>query len=932
LDLPTGTVTFLFTDIEGSTRLWDAFPDDMRRALAIHDAIVTEAVTSRSGHVVKQTGDGVFAAFDSAINACLAAADAQDGLASATWPAAVEAVAVRMALHTATIEPSGGDYHGSDVNRVARIEASGHGGQILLSAATHALVGDASPGGANFTDLGSHLLRGLSTPERVYQMALPGRQAVFPPLRTASAIRTSLPEFPTTFVGRETEIADVVSTLEDPECRVLTLVGPGGIGKTRLAVAAAAQASGRLGIASHFLSLVSITDVSDVIKALGDSIDFTFDIHISAQISEKSQLFDRLRSQPLILVLDNLEHLPGIGSLVAEMGAAIPSLSILATSRTHLDIAAEWRYEVAGLGSDGAGDAVELFVDRARRAGSTVDLETDLQTIESLAARVGGMPLAIELAAAWAGMLTPSEILEEIGADAGLLESSTSDAPDRHRSVRHVFEQSWSRLPEDLKPVYARLVIFAAPFERAAAAAVAGASLPDLAQLAKRSLLSKHGLDKFALHPLLREFASEQSDAQDPDLAARYARYYHEALMQRAARLQGGPGQMDARDEVAGILDHIRAASEIWVEDLSDEDAVETIRTLHEFYFLHSWVDEAVHFRRLRERYEQAFGDGAVDREAYLWVRVIQATTEVSFATPDELDTMLDPVEAPWRKRGGAGLAVWLTAKGIQSALRGDYPASIAYYEEALETGGDTSPLLDGVHAAWHGWSHLQLGHVQEADRIFDAGLIAVTDAGHYLGRAFLLSKYGLAAEAQGDHERAAQLHHEGREIFVKAGDLGGQGYTLSRLSWSYYLQGNFESARRYALDGLAKFEEINHRWGIAVSYGRLGLAELALGHVDAACNAFLTCLRKAQEAGLVEQQHYAVTGLGRALVQEGHEAGARILAFEAAAEGNPYAEFARMGLGDAPEGARIDPEPDMDLAAVTELAIAAVAELTGRA
>jgi tetratricopeptide (TPR) repeat protein len=540
------------------------------------------------------------------------------------------------------------------------------------------------------------------------------------------------------------------------------------------------------------------------------------------------------------------------------------------------------------------------------------------------------MPLAIELAAAWASMLTPSEILDEVETDAGLLESSASDAPDRHRSIRRVFAQSWSRLPEDLQPLYARLVVFAAPFDRAAAAAVAGASLPHLAELAKRSLVSRHGLDSYALHPLLREFAAEQPEAQDPDLTARYARYYHEALMQRAAELRGGPDQMAARDEMAEMLDHIRAASEIWVVGLSDEEASDTIRTLHEFYFLHSWVDEAVHFRRLRARCEQAFGDGAPGREAYLWVRVIQATAEVSFATPDELAAMLDPVEAPWRNRGGAGLAVWLTAKGIELALRGDYAASIVRYEEALEAGGDTSPLLDGVHAAWHGWSHLQLGHTQEADRIFDAGLAAVTDAGHYLGRAFLLSKYGLAAEAQGDHERAAQLHHEGREIFVKAGDLGGQGYTLSRLSWSYYLQGDFEAARRYALEGLAKFEEINHRWGIAVSYGRLGLAELELGHVDAACGAFLTCLRRAQEAGLVEQQHYAVTGLGRALAREGHEAGVRILSFEAAAEGNPYAEFARMGLSGVPDDTRIDPEPDMDLAAATDLAVAAAAQLTG--
>jgi tetratricopeptide (TPR) repeat protein len=271
---------------------------------------------------------------------------------------------------------------------------------------------------------------------------------------------------------------------------------------------------------------------------------------------------------------------------------------------------------------------------------------------------------------------------------------------------------------------------------------------------------------------------------------------------------------------------------------------------------------------------------------------------DLSFATPDELAEMLAPIEEAWRERGGLGLRYWLSTKGVELALRGEYEASLLLYDEASAMAGETTPLFDGIHHSWLGWSHLQLGNVEAAAATFDAGLVAATEAGHYLGRAFLLSKYGLAAEAEGDHERAARFHHEGREIFVKAGDLGGQGYTLSRLSWSYYLQGDFEAARRYALDGLAKFEEINHRWGIAVSYGRLGLAELELGNVQEAVEAFLACLHRAREAGFKEQQHYAVTGIGRILAKAGrHEEAVSILSFEAVAEGNPYAEFARMGL-----------------------------------
>ena len=897
--LPTGTVTFLFTDIEGSTRLWDAFPEEMRIALSTHDEVVAAAIERSGGHIVKNTGDGIFAAFASAVSAAEAAVEAQKRITEAAWPDVVGGLGVRMALHTATIEPQGGDYHGPDVNRVARIEAAAHGGQILMSATTAALVSGNLPHDWATADLGTHLLRGLSEPEHIRQLTVPGMRSAFPPLRTSSMLDTRLPEPATAFVGRRGEIEELAGMLADTGTRLVTLVGPGGIGKTRLSIEAARAASERQGVPAHFFSLEGIRATSDVVKALGDSVGFVFDIHISGQIPEKTQLFDRLRAQPLLLLLDNLEHLDDIGDLVSEMIDRIPALTVLATSRRQLDLSSEWRYEVRGLDVASSDDAVELFANAAKRAGAEVDLAgPGRDTIVGLCERLGGMPLAIELAAAWAGMLSPEEIAAEIDKDLELLEASTRDTPDRHRSVRTVFDHSWGRLDEDLRTTYARLSVFEAPFDREAAAAVAGATLPTLMRLAKQSLITRSAPDHYALHPLLRQLASEHLGSERDEVEERYARYFFAFLHDRGEALGGSLEMMSVRDEVAEQLGHLRAVSDRWIDRFTDAEVVSVLAVLNDFYFLHSWVDGVSHFERLVARLERRETADTPDALPNLWARLFLTSHSVSFVTPDELAAGLDPLEESVRRHGGPLLARWLVEKGIELTLRNDFEGSIPLFEQAMDLQPDGRAEYNTELYAWFGWANLQLGRLDDATRIFTRGLELTVDAHHSLGEAFLLSKSGLAADSAGDHDRALRLHHEGREIFVKAGDVGGQGYTLSRLSWTHYLKGEFEQARRYALEGLAKFEEINHRWGICVSYGRLGLAEIEQGRLAEAADHFLVCLDRATESGLVEQQHYALTGIGRALAKAGRWPEAlAVLRHEVAAERNPYREFAEKGL-----------------------------------
>lgn len=902
--LPHGTVTFLFTDIQGSTQLWDAFPDEMRSALAVHDRLVTQEVSDRGGHLVKHTGDGVFAAFPSASSATHAAAAIQRGLADHDWDPVIGGLKVRIALHTDEVEPDGDDYHHPAINRVARIEAAGHGGQILLSSSTAALVAGALPDGSRLESLGTHVLRGLGMPETIHQLTVDGLPSNFPALKTVTTTTAKLPEFATSFIGRDLEIVEISGQVSDPGCRLVTLLGPGGAGKTRLAVEVARRCMSEVHAVAHFLSLVPISSVDALVKALAHSLDFTIDMHtLSSRFTEKRQVFDRLAMYPTILIFDNFEHLTAHSGFVQELMDEVPNVTVIVTSRERLGLQAEWVHPVEGLATV-AGDAPSLFTERARQAGVQVD-PTDPAVVE-ICEMVAGMPLALELAAAWTPMLTPAEVASEISTSLGFLSATTGDRPDRHRSLRAVFDYSWNLLDDAIRPALARLSVFPSAFGRDTAAAVTGVSLPDLFGLLQKSLVQRVGVDRFDLHPLVREFAREKLGDELANLERSHAVYFSQFLADHTAGVGGN--EVAVRDEIAEDLDHVLAAV-AWQMRHGQSAELETLlETLRHFFFVYSWTEGAGVFARLADlRAESVHPLDAVDDPGYLFARLGHLIFSQSTAEPtyliDETTKLL-----PHSENAGGQIHVFaLIVLGIGHCIAGDLDEAKIWFDRAEGLDIRRHPLVDLEIHAWGGWNRILMGESAEGHRVFVEGEQLARAAGFELGRAYLLSKLGVSSDALGDHRAAAEYHGQAQDVFVKFSDVGGQAYALSRMAWTWFLEGDHEVALRYALEGLEKFESVNHRWGTIVSRCRAALPELELGRIDSAIGRLHEALGMAERVGMREAMLYALTGLGRAWAAQGDDTNAAVLLAFTDSSSNPYREFASPALAAVAE--RLEPD-----------------------
>jgi predicted ATPase/class 3 adenylate cyclase/tetratricopeptide (TPR) repeat protein len=545
-ELPTGTVTFLFTDLESSTRLWEEQPEAMKAALARHDALLAEAVGSHGGHVIKGTGDGLHAVFATADSAVGAAVAAQQALAAEPW-GPTGPLRVRMSVHTGVADQRGDDYFGAALNRAARLTSVAHPGQVLCTQATADLVRDSLPPPSGLTELGHHRLRDLSRPEVVFQVQHPDLPADFPPLRTLDAFPGNLPTERTPLIGRSRELARLAGLLA--EHRLVTITGVGGVGKTRLAVQVAADVLDRFPDGAWFVALASIRDPDLVPSTVAGALG------VPERPPRKliDVLCDAIGSRQLLLVLDNCEHLlDPTARLVDVLLDVCPAVRVVATSREALGVEGEQSWPTPSLGlpasdapedvGDVAGaDAVTLFVDRARAVWPDFELSArNAAAVAALCRRLDGIPLAIELAAARVSTLGPQDILERIDQRFLLLTGGSRTALERHQTLQAAVDWSYDLLDDRERRLFSRLSVFAGGFTLEAARAVAadeGATEVEVVDLlggvvAKSMVIAERSGDsvRYRLLETLRQYARERLAGEGDAEATRdrHAHYYLE--------------------------------------------------------------------------------------------------------------------------------------------------------------------------------------------------------------------------------------------------------------------------------------------------------------------------------------------------------------------------------------------------------------------
>ncbi len=576
--LPSGTVTFLFTDIEGSTRLLQQLGEKYVTLLAEQQQLVREACERHKGSVVGSEGDLFFIAFSRAVDAINAVVGAQQALTDHAWPDGVK-VRVRMGLHTGEPQISSANYVGIDVHRAARIAAAAHGGQVLLSQRTYKMVEAKLPNGVALQDLGEHRLKDLRQPKHLYQLDITGLPAEFPPIKSLDALLNNLPVQLTSFVGRERELKELKNLIENT--RLVTLTGAGGSGKTRIALQVAAEVIRYFHNGVFFVALVPVTDPGLVASTIAQSLGLTE----TAGRSILDSLKDYLQGKSLLLLLDNFEQVISAASVVAELLAACGKLKILVTSREGLRISGEREYALPPLAlpdltqlplpeSLAQYAAVELFIQRAKAVKPDFDITNNTaQAVAEICAQLDGLPLAIELAAARIKLLSPQTIRTRLEHSLEFLTGGARDLPPRQQALRNAIAWSYDLLDENEQELFRQLSVFVDGCTVDAVRAVAGDHLKrvhlldQLGSLIDKSLLREiediNGNSRFMMLETLREFGLEQLEVRDEQetVRGRHANFFLAFAEAAEASLESAD-QVQWMDRMGQEHDNLRAALE----------------------------------------------------------------------------------------------------------------------------------------------------------------------------------------------------------------------------------------------------------------------------------------------------------------------------------------------------------------------------------
>ena len=892
--LPSGTITFLFTDIEGSTRLWEQHPEQMRTALARHDTILREAIESNNGHVFKTVGDAFCAVFHTAPDALQTALAAQQALHAEAWPAETP-LRVRMALHTGAAQERDHDYFGPPVNRVARLLSLGYGGQTLVSEVTQSLVIEGPSEGCRLLSLGEHRLRDLSHPETVFQLLHPVLPADFPPLKSLDSLPNNLPRQLTSFVGREKEIEEVKALLA--RTRLLTLTGSGGSGKTRLALQVAADLLDAFPEGVWVAELAPLADPTLVTQTVATALG----IHEQAGQNLLQTVTDYLKSRTLLLLLDNCEHLlSACVQLAASLLRSCPQVKVLATSREALGIAGEQTYRVPSLSLPDLkqtltvetllqSEAVRLFTERALLVQSDFVVRPhSVVALGQLCSRLDGIPLAIELAAARVRSLSVEEINARLDSRFRLLTGGNRAALPRQQTLRALVDWSYDLLSAPERGLLCRLSVFAGGWVLEAAEAVceggeieAWEVLDLLTSLVDKSLVvyeEREGAARYRLLETVRQYGMERlAQSGDAEEVRGRHRDYFLGLAEAAEPQLAGPeqGMWLARLEVEH--DNLRAAlSWCGAEEEGAEAGLRLAGALCRFWDVRGYLGMGRTY--LGEALEREGASGRTKERA----KALNGAGNLAKNQGDyEAARLLHEESLAIRRELGdtRGVAVSLHNLGFVAEQQGDYEKARALHEECLVIRRELRDKRGIAHSLLHlGNAASYQGDPAAARTLYEESLAIARELGDTWGVATSLGNMGIMAQEQGNYEAGRLLHEESLAIRREMGDKQGIAWSLGNLGFVAEQQGDYEKARTLQEESLTLFRELEDKRGIADSLHNLGNAAYYQGDYEAARGTHEESLALRREMGDKRGIAHSLHNLGNVAYCRGDYAAARTL------------------------------------------------------
>jgi predicted ATPase/class 3 adenylate cyclase len=828
--LPSGTVTFLFTDIEGSTRLWEQHPEAMQAALARHDVLLRRIIEAQGGQIIKTTGDGLHAVFGRVTEGVAAALACQQALVSEAWPGLPGPLRARMALHSGEAELREGDYYGSTINRAARLMSIAAGGQILLSSAAVELARDQLPEGAALSDLGEQRLKDLARPEHVFQMNGAGLPVDFPPLRSLNSLPNNLPLQLTSFIGREREMAEAKRLLR--ETRLLTLTGPGGTGKTRLTIQVAADEVDAFPAGVWLVELAPLSDPALVLQAVASVLG------VREQQGRPliDTLIDYLRTKSLLLMLDNCEHLiEDCAQLVADLLGACPNLKVLSSSREALGVAGETAYRVPSLSLPAAGaatpealirsEAVRLFVERAQAMQPGFALsDQNRAAVAQICQRLDGIPLALELAAARLRLFSAEQIAARLDDRFRLLTGGSRTALPRQQTLRALIDWSYDLLPGAERQALSRLSVFAGGWTFEAAEAVLGPDALDLlSHLVDKSLAvaeepRQSGERRYRLLETIRQYGRDKllESGEAPAVRDLHLQAYLRFAVEAEPKLDG-PQMLPVLDQVEAELDNIRTAME-WALQRDPQAALQLAASLPRFWQSRGKLTEG----------RRWLGDSLT-----------------------RFDT-LAPTEEDSGRRWQALKAKGLSAAGTLAFGQGELNAARALLEESAALARTTGEQMTLAKAlSMLGYVEVWLGDGEAAEAVLEEALqCAHTTDDKRMIAAIKAIQSTQAARLLGDFSAAWTHAEESVRLSRELGNPWDSAISIFGLGTMATFQENYDLALAYFEEGEMLFRQLGDRNMVNATQSERAHIERRLGHYSQAVALYSKTLLGWQELG----------------------------------------------------------------------------------